>query len=76
MKVVAARIISDVFHTDLHATKNVDKGLGASYSIVSAGTLAPFTDILTVRGEYLARTKMISADHLAPATAAADGRMG
>jgi hypothetical protein len=29
---VAGRIISDIFHSDLHVSKNVDRDLGASYN--------------------------------------------
>jgi hypothetical protein len=52
IKVFAGRIISDVFDTDLHATKNADKGLGASYIIPSEDSLKLFTNLLTIRGAY------------------------
>ena len=52
IKVTAGRIISDSFHSDLMTTKNIDKGLGASYTITSEGSLALFTSVVTVRGEY------------------------
>ena len=52
IKVVAGRIISDVFNSDLMATKNADKDLGASYNIPSEGSLALFTNLMTVRGAY------------------------
>jgi hypothetical protein len=51
IKVDTARIISDVFDTDLHSTKNVDNSLGASYIITSEGSLALFTNLMT-RGAY------------------------
>jgi hypothetical protein len=43
LAVVAGRIISDIFNSDIHASKNVDKDLGASYNITSEGSLALFT---------------------------------
>jgi hypothetical protein len=52
IKVAAGRIISDIFNSDLHAIRNVDKGLGASYNITSEGSLALFTNVLTIRGIY------------------------
>jgi hypothetical protein len=52
VKVVAGRITSDIFNSDLHATKSVDKDLGASYIIPSEGSLALFTNVLTLRGAY------------------------
>jgi len=52
IKVVAGRIISDIFNSDLHAVRNVDKGLGASYTIPSEGSLALFENVLTIRGAY------------------------
>lgn len=52
IKVVAGRIISDIFNSDLHAVRNVDKDLGASYTIPSEGSLALFTNVLTIRGAY------------------------
>jgi hypothetical protein len=52
VKVVAGRIISNIFNSDLHATKNIDKDLGASYNIPSEGSLALFTNVLTLRGAY------------------------
>jgi hypothetical protein len=52
IKVVAGRIISDIFNSDLHAVRNVDKDLGASYTIPSEGSLALFSNVLTIRGAY------------------------
>jgi hypothetical protein len=52
VKVVAGRIVSDTFNSDLHATKLVDKTLGATYSIPSEGSLALFTNLLTMHGAY------------------------
>jgi hypothetical protein len=52
IKVVAGRIVSDIFNSDLQATKNVDKDLGASYNIPSEGALALFTNLLTMHGAY------------------------
>jgi hypothetical protein len=52
VKVVAGRIISDIFNSDLHATKNVDKDLGASYNIPSEGSLSLFMNVMTIRGAY------------------------
>jgi hypothetical protein len=52
IKVAAGRVISDVFNSDLHASKNVDRDLGASYLIPSEGSLALFTNALTIRGKY------------------------
>lgn len=52
IKVVSARIISDVFHSDLHAIQNVSKDVSASYTIPSEGSLALFTNVMTVSGKY------------------------
>jgi hypothetical protein len=52
VKVTAGRIISDIFNSDLHATKNFDRDLGASYNIPSEGSLALFTNLITIRGAY------------------------
>lgn len=52
VKVVGGRIISDIFNSDLMASKNVDKDLGASYTIPSEGSLALFMNLLTIRGAY------------------------
>ena len=52
IKVVAGRIISDIFNSDLHAVRNVDKDLGASYTIPSQDSLALFTNVLTLSGAY------------------------
>jgi hypothetical protein len=52
VKVVSGKIISNIFHSDLHASKNVDPGLGASYQIGSEGALALFTSIVSVIGKY------------------------
>jgi hypothetical protein len=49
VKVVAGRIISDVFRSDLHAMKNIDRYLGASYTIRSEGSVGLF---LMLRGAY------------------------
>jgi len=52
VRVVAGRIISDIFDSDLHATKNVDRDMGASYNIPSEGSLALFMNLLTMQGAY------------------------
>jgi hypothetical protein len=52
VKVVAGRIISDVFNSDLHATKNVDDGFTASYTIRSMDSFARFTKVLMLSGAY------------------------
>ncbi len=52
VKVVAGRIISSIFNTGLNAVKNTDNGLGASYNITSEGSLALFTNVLTIQGDY------------------------
>lgn len=52
VKVVAGRITSNIFNSDLHAVRNVDKDLGASYNIKAEGLLALFTSVLTISGEY------------------------
>jgi hypothetical protein len=51
VKVVAGRIISDAFHSDLHAMKNMDRALGASYTIRSEGSVGLFTNLM-LRGAY------------------------
>jgi hypothetical protein len=51
VKVVAGRIISDVFRSDLHAMKNLDGDLGASYTIRSEGSVGLFTNLM-LRGAY------------------------
>jgi hypothetical protein len=51
VRVVAGRI-SDIFDSDLHATKNVDRDMGASYNIPSEGSLALFMNLLTMQGAY------------------------
>jgi hypothetical protein len=51
IKVLAGRIISDIFHSDLMATKNTDKDLGASYTISSEGPLALFMSTIRL-GKY------------------------
>jgi hypothetical protein len=53
VKVITGRIISDIFHSDLHASKNVDKDLGASYNITSEGSFALFTGLMTTGGPYI-----------------------
>jgi hypothetical protein len=49
VKVITGRIISDIFNSDLHASKNIDWDLGASYNIPSEGSFARFTNVLTLR---------------------------
>jgi hypothetical protein len=51
VKVVASSIISDSFHSDLHAIKNIDSHLGASYTIRSEGSVGLFTNLM-LRGAY------------------------
>ena len=51
IKVVAGRISSDAFHSDLHAMKNIDRALGASYTIRSEGSVGLFTNLM-LRGAY------------------------
>ncbi len=54
VKVVGGRIISDVFNSDLHATKNVDN-LDASYTIPLEGSLdqfSRFTRVLMFSSAY------------------------
>jgi hypothetical protein len=51
IRVLAGRINSDVFHTDLHATKGKDSTLGASYLIPSEGSLSLFLATMT-RGKF------------------------
>jgi hypothetical protein len=53
VKVVAGRISSDSFKTDLHASKNINDGLGASYTIPSVDSLAQFLSVMTITGAYL-----------------------
>jgi hypothetical protein len=52
VKVVSGRIISDIFHTDLHASKNSAKDLGATYNITSEGSLALFMNVISITGKY------------------------
>jgi hypothetical protein len=52
LKVVAGRIISDIFHSDLQATKNNDRDLGASYTIPDEASLASFGNVVTMPHEY------------------------
>ena len=52
IKVVAGRIISGIFNSDLHAVRNVDKNFGASYTIQSLDSLALFTNVLALTGAY------------------------
>jgi len=52
LKVVAGRIISDIFNSDLHATRNNDKDLGASYTIPNEASLASFGNVVTMLREY------------------------
>jgi hypothetical protein len=52
LKVVAGRIISDIFHSDLQATKNNDKDLGASYTIPDMASVASFGNVVTFPHEY------------------------
>jgi hypothetical protein len=51
-KVIAARIISDIFNSDLHASKLVDKNPAATYAITSEGSLALFMNLMTISGKY------------------------
>lgn len=51
VKVVAARIVSDSFNTDLHSTKLVDTGPVAIYSITSDYSLQLFTSLM-LTGAY------------------------
>jgi hypothetical protein len=54
VKVLSGRIISNVFNTDLMASKNDDNrpSLGASYSITSEGSLALFYNLMAQNGAY------------------------
>ena len=52
VKVVSGRIISNIFNSDVHASKNIDKDLGASYSVTSEGSVALFTSLISVVGKY------------------------
>ena len=52
VKVVSGRIISSTFNSDLHASKNIDHDLGASYNVTSEGALALFTSVISVVGQY------------------------
>ena len=52
VKVVSGRIISDIFHTDLHASKNSANDLGATYNITSEGSLALFMNVISITGKY------------------------
>ena len=52
LKVVAGRIISDIFNSDLHATKNNDKDLGASYNIPNEASLQSFTNVVSMPHAY------------------------
>src|SRR5271166_2941029 len=53
VKVVAGRIISDIFNSDLHATKNIDNALGASYNVSYGGSRASLlTNLMTTRSAY------------------------
>ena len=53
VRVVAGRIISDIFNSDLHATKNIDKDLGASYNVSYGGSRASLlTNLMTTRSAY------------------------
>jgi hypothetical protein len=64
VKVIAGRIISDIFDSDLHASKNVDKDLGASYNIPSEGSFALFTNVIAIRGAYTLVVEFESHDSL------------
>ena len=54
VKVLSGRIISNVFNTDLMASKNDDNrpSLGASYSITTEGSLALFYNLMAQNGTY------------------------
>jgi hypothetical protein len=64
VKVVASRIISDIFNSDLHATRNVDKDLGASYNVPSWTSFSQFSNVLTLRGAYKLAVDFENADSL------------
>jgi hypothetical protein len=51
VRVLAGRINSDIFHTDLNATKGKVSTLGASYLIPSEGSLSLFLATMT-RGKF------------------------
>jgi hypothetical protein len=51
IKVIAGRVISDVFNSDLHASKNVDRDLGALYNFPSEDSYSRFTSLM-IRGAY------------------------
>jgi hypothetical protein len=51
IRVLAGRIISDVFDTDLHAEKAIGSIIGAAYFIRSEGSRAPFVSVIT-RGNF------------------------
>jgi hypothetical protein len=52
VKVVSGRIVSNMFNSDLHASKNVDSDFGASYDITSEDSLSRFTGLVSVSGVY------------------------
>jgi hypothetical protein len=52
VKVLSGKIISNIFHTDLQASKNANNDLGATYNITSEGALALFTNVVSVTGKY------------------------
>jgi hypothetical protein len=51
IKVIAGRVISDVFNSDLHASRNIDRDLGALYNIPSEDSYSRFTSLM-IRGAY------------------------
>ena len=52
VKVVSGKIISNIFRSDLQATKEVKPGLGASYQISLDRALALFMSVISVIGKY------------------------
>ena len=64
LKVVAGRIISDIFNSDLHATKNNDKDLGASYNIPNEDSLMLFTNVMSMPHEYTLAVEFENNGHL------------
>jgi hypothetical protein len=52
IKVVSGRIVSDIFNSEVHASKIIDKNLGATYRVASLGSVALFTSVVTVTGIY------------------------
>jgi hypothetical protein len=60
LRVANGRIISDIFHSDLHAHKNVNQG--ASYNIISEGEFALFT-ALVGKGLYTLDVELENHNH-------------